>query len=126
MEETILDLNSKGNPIWHYHTYFEFEMLLQLGDILLIHPDDEISKHCPITDAICNYQRGEVNLKDTNVMSISYVFRTTTSVGRFHIDTNWLVNNKDHIIVPQDIYNDVDVSKFHEIMISKLETVLGC
>ena len=29
-----LRLNSKGSPIWHYHKSLEFEMLLQLGNIV--------------------------------------------------------------------------------------------
>ena len=78
-----LKLNKNGNLIWHYDKSLEFEMLLQEGNLLLIHPHDEVPNFCPIHGTVCNYQHGQVYSNKCTGMSIGFVFRNTTSMVRF-------------------------------------------
>ena len=85
------NLNKNGKLIWHYDKSSEFDMLLQVGNILLIHPDDEVPNVCSIEGAVCNYQHGQVRFNKCNGMSIGFVFRNTTSMARFEKKTNvWI------------------------------------
>ena len=112
--------SSNGNEIWNYDKSNQFKMLLEQGSMLVIHPDDEVPKYCPVDGAISNFQHGEVKFKEKQGMSIAYVFRSTTSIGIFDKTTNLWVQNHNNVTPPKDIYSNIDVDKFHENMISKL------
>ena len=113
-----------SNQTWNYRQSNQFQMLLQQGSILVIHPDDEVPKYCSIEGAICNFQHGKVKFQNKQGMSIAYVFRNTTSIAIFDKTTHLWVQNHNHITAPKHIYSNIDVEKFHENMISKLEHVL--
>ena len=120
-----LHQSNNGDQPWHYQKSFEFEMLLRVGNILLIHPDDEVPRYCPIEGVICNYQFGEVRFKDYHGLSIGYMFRNTTSISSFDWNTNLCDQSQNEALVPKDIYNQADISKFHNNMVLKLEAGLG-
>ena len=119
-----LQENNNGNKVWHYDKSKQFEMLLQQGSILVIHPHDEVPKYCSKEGTICNFQHGEVKFKNKEGMSIAYVFRNTTSIAIFDRNTNLWVQNHNHTTPPREFYDNIDVEQFHENMISKLEHVL--
>ena len=99
-------------------------MLLEQGSILVIHPDDEVPKYCPVDGAISNFQHGEVKFKEKEGMSIAYVFRTTTSIALFDRTTNLWVQNHNNVTPPKEIYSNIDVDQFQDNMISKLCHIL--
>ena len=123
--QRCLNLNNNGNLIWHYDKSSEFEMLLEEGHLLLIHPRDEVPNYCTIQGAVCNYQHGQVHFNKCNGMSIGFVFRNTTSKARFDKKTNVWIQNQDEIIVPKDMYDKVDIPSFHNSMMCNLNAVFG-
>ena len=120
-----LNLNKKGRLIWHYDQSSQFDMLMEEGNLLLIHPDDEVPTFCPVQGAVGHYQHGQVRFNKCKGMSVGFVFRSTTSMARFDKKTNLWIQNQEDIIVPRGMYNDVDICKFQQSMISNLEAVIG-
>ena len=119
-----LNRNKNGTLIWHYDKSVEFDMLLREGNLMLLHPDDEVPTYCPTVGAVCQYQHGNVCFNEDNGMSVGFVFRNNTSKAIFHNKTNLWIQNQDDVIVPREMYNEVDISKFHQGMISNLEAIL--
>ena len=109
--------NNNGHSIWQYDKGNEFKMLLEEGSILVIHPDDEVPKLCPVDGTVSNYQHGEVKFQEKEGMSIAYVFRTTTSIAIFDKTTNLWIQNHNNSTPPKDIYSNIDIDQFHENII---------
>ena len=92
---------------------------------MLIHPDDEVPTFCPVQGAVSHYQHGQVRFNKCRGMSVGFVFRSTTSMARFDRKTNLWIKKQEDIVVPRQMYNDVDISKFQQSMISNLEAIIG-
>ena len=96
-----LNQNRNGRLIWHYDKSSQFDMLMQEGNLLLIHPDDEVPTFCPVQGAVGHYQHGQVRFNTCKGMSVGFVFCSTTSMARFDPKTNLWIQNQEDIIVPR-------------------------
>ena len=101
---------------WSVDQSFGFQMLLQNANFVILHPNDERPHVDNMTKQTCKFHHG-VRIVKKNT-SVSFVFRVVTSVAKFRLCDNTIVDhgvpfNEVKEIERQRLYKSIEIKQYH-------------
>ena len=120
----ILNISTKK---WSLDETFSTQMLLQNGNFVILHPNDECPHFETSSNETCKFHHGVRILK--NNTSISFVFRVAISFATFRKCDNTIVDlgisfNIDKEITRKNSYNSIDIVKYHNDIKNAMSSVM--
>ena len=119
-------LSSKNK--WSIDETFSSQMLLQNGNFVILHPNDEHPHFDNTSNQTCKFHHGVRIIKKNT--SISFVFRVSTSFAKFRKSDNTIfdhgvTNNPTKDVLKQKLYESIDIMKYHRDMKYAMSSVLS-
>ena len=101
---------------WSVDQSFGFQMLLKNANFVILHPNDERPHVDMMTNQTCKYHHGVRILKKKT--SVSFVFRVVTSVAKFRLRDNTIVDhgvpfNEVKEIERLRLYESIEINQYH-------------
>ena len=106
-----------GNNKWSIDDTFRSQMLLQNGNFVILHPNDECPHFNSTSNQTCKFHHGVRIIK--NNTSMSFVFRVATSFAKFRKSDNTIfdhgiTNKSEKEVAKQKLYKSIDIVQYHK------------